>query len=175
MTFQNDEMTWLDIIDAIDLCLDHDVFFNTEQNPNAPPNLVARQCVDIENPDKLTERQHRIIINFILPRLEAFECVECSTKLRHAELATWFNYDQRCTACAHRTQKIRKGCLRWRCSTCVEFSQPTGLDSDPERQRRFPSRRGHQAGLRSSTEPAVRTPPKSPPATPQVAMSWPVR
>ena len=107
MHLQNDEITWLDIIDAIDLCLDHDIFFDTEQNPNAPPNLVARQCVNIENPDELTERQLRIIKNMILPRLDAFQCAECSTSLRYTELATWFNYDQCCTACAHRTQKIR--------------------------------------------------------------------
>lgn len=107
MPFRNDKMTWLDIIAAIDLCLEHEIFFDTEQNANAPPNIVARQCVNIEHPDELTERQHRIVKNFILPRLNAFECAECSTRLHLAELSSWFDSDQHCTACAHRTQKIR--------------------------------------------------------------------
>jgi hypothetical protein len=107
MSLPKDETTWLDLIAAVDLCLEHDIYFDTEQNPNAPPNLVARQCVNVEHPNELTQRQHRIMINFILPRLHSFQCVECSTRLPYGELASWFDDDKRCSACAHRTQKIR--------------------------------------------------------------------
>ncbi len=107
MPFRKDETTWLDLIAAIDLCLENNINFGDEQNPNAPPNIVAHHCVDIESPDELTEREYKIIKSFILPRLDAFQCAECSTKIHHTELSTWFDFDQRCAACAHRTQKIR--------------------------------------------------------------------
>ena len=107
MAFWNEETTWLEIIEAIEVCLEHDVSFDTEQMPNAPPNRVARQCIDMDAPSELTDRQRNIIDTFILPRLHAFECADCSTRLQYVEISSWFDNDQRCTACAHRTQKIR--------------------------------------------------------------------